>query len=94
MSKGGHRPVRMCAGCRTRRPKAELARLALDGEGGLCVDEKKIRPGRGVYVCPCSECLELAIKRKGLVRGFRGRFRQGVPERVLSVFQEEKAWQK
>jgi predicted RNA-binding protein YlxR (DUF448 family) len=94
MSKGGHRPVRMCAGCRTRRPKVELARLALDGEGGLCVDEKKIRPGRGVYVCPCSECLELAIKRKGLVRGFRGRFRQGVPERVLSVFREEKAWQK
>lgn len=87
-------PVRMCAGCRTRRSKAELVRLVLAGDDVLCVDEEKTRPGRGVYICPCPECLELAIKRKGFVRGFRGRFQQGVPEEVSSVFQEGKAWQK
>ena len=94
MPERGHVPVRMCSGCRARRPKVELVRLVLDGDGGLCVDEEKTRPGRGVYICPCSECLELTIKKKGFVKGFRGGFQQGVPERVLSVFQEEKAWQK
>jgi hypothetical protein len=84
----------MCAGCRTRRPKAELVRLVLDDNGAVCIDEKKTRPGRGVYICPCLECLKLTIKKKGFVKGFRGRLQQAVPERVLSFFQEEKAWQK
>jgi len=92
--KGGHVPVRMCAGCRKRRPKSELIRLVLNGKGQLSVDTEKVLPGRGVYLCWRPGCLELAIRKKGFIRGFRGRFRQEVPEEVLRVFQEEGEWQK
>jgi len=84
----------MCAGCRKRRPKAELVRLALDSAGRLVVDREKILGGRGVYVCPCEECLNLAVKRKGIIRGFRGRLRQVPPGEVLRVFQEEGEWRR
>jgi predicted RNA-binding protein YlxR (DUF448 family) len=66
----------------------------LDDNGQLVLDKEKVFPGRGAYVCPCSGCLELAIKKKGFIRAFRGRFRQVVPEEVFSVFQEEGEWQK
>lgn len=94
MAKKGHVPVRMCAGCRKRRPKAELIRLVLNDNGQLVVDREKVLSGRGVYICPFSGCLELAIKKRGFIRGFRGQFRQIVPEEVLRVFQEEGEWQK
>jgi predicted RNA-binding protein YlxR (DUF448 family) len=89
MGRKGHVPVRMCAGCRNRRPKRELLRLVLNNHGKLVADTGKVLPGRGAYICPCSECLELAIKKKGFIRAFRGKFRQVVPEEVLRVFQEE-----
>ncbi len=94
MGKGGHVSVRMCAGCRGRRLKTELVRLALNDRGQLAVDRDKIRPGRGVYLCPSLGCLELAIKKRGLIRGFRGKFSQAVPADVFRVFQEEGEWQK
>jgi predicted RNA-binding protein YlxR (DUF448 family) len=68
--------------------------LVLDGEGQLLVDGMKTFPGRGVYLCPSRGCFELARKKKGLSRGFRGRQSQGIPEGVVSVFQEEEGWQK
>jgi predicted RNA-binding protein YlxR (DUF448 family) len=94
MGKDRHVPIRMCAGCRERRPKAELTRLVLNRDSRLVVDMEKVLPGRGVYICPCRSCLELAIKKKGFVRGFRRQFRQIVPQEVVSVFREEGEWQK
>jgi predicted RNA-binding protein YlxR (DUF448 family) len=60
----------------------------------LVVDKKKILSGRGVYVCPWQRCVESAIKRKGFTRGLRRQLREGVPEEVFSVLQEEGEWQK
>ncbi|QLQ15368.1 MAG: YlxR family protein [Micropruina sp.] len=40
-------PIRMCAGCRAREPKAALVRLAWDPVGGLVVDGAQRVPGRG-----------------------------------------------
>jgi predicted RNA-binding protein YlxR (DUF448 family) len=60
----------------------------------LIVDKKRAFPGRGVYVCPDSTCLQLAVKRKGLLKGFRGRYHSDVPEDVLRYFEEEGEWQK
>jgi predicted RNA-binding protein YlxR (DUF448 family) len=94
MGRKGHVPVRMCAGCLKRRPKKELVRLGLNHDGGLVVDSEQFFPGRGVYLCPGSECLELAIKKKGFVRAFRGKFRQVLPEEVFRAFQEERECRK
>jgi predicted RNA-binding protein YlxR (DUF448 family) len=94
MAKRGHISVRMCAGCRKRRPKAELIRLTLNDQGQVVVDKEKLSAGRGVYLCPSQGCLELAIKKKGITRGFRDRSRQVVLEEVSSVFREEREWRK
>ena len=94
MGKERHVPVRMCAGCRARHPKVELVRLALKDNGRLVVDREKVFPGRGVYVCPRPGCLEMEIKKKGIIRGFRGQLRQIVPDEVFRVFQEDGEWQK
>jgi predicted RNA-binding protein YlxR (DUF448 family) len=84
----------MCAGCRKRLPKGVLVRLAVEGDGRLTVDERKVVPGRGVYLCPHSACLESAIKRKGILKGFRGKYDKDVPEGVLRYFEEEGEWRK
>lgn len=94
MGRKGHVPVRMCAGCRKRRPKEELIRLVLNDKGELVVDREKVFPGRGVYLCSSLGCLELALRKKGFVRAFRGKLRRVEPEEVFRVFQEEGEWQK
>lgn len=94
MAGKGHIPVRMCIGCRVRSPKPELIRLVLSDDGELRLDRRKVLPGRGVYLCRKPGCLELGIKKKGFVRGFRGRFQQELPEEVRRAFQEEVEWQR
>ncbi len=76
-----------------RIKKAELIRLALSESGEMVVDKKKTLPGRGIYLCPKVNCLEMALKRKGLVKDFRGGFRR-VSEGVSRCFWEEEEWQK
>ncbi|MEO1060046.1 MAG: YlxR family protein [Actinomycetota bacterium] len=62
-------PVRTCIGCRTRRPAAELRRLAVV-EG--TVRFGRTLPGRGAWLCPDQDCWELAVKRRAFERAFRG----------------------
>jgi predicted RNA-binding protein YlxR (DUF448 family) len=63
----------MCAGCRRRRPKAELVRLALSPSGAVILDPPSRAPGRGAYLCRESgpACLEKARRRGGLGRSLR-----------------------
>ncbi len=74
---GGDRPprvpLRTCAGCRRRRPKGELLRIALGGEGTVILDVPARAPGRGAYVCrdTALECLRAARRRHGLSRTLR-----------------------
>lgn len=59
--------MRRCVGCNTSKPKAELIRMAAY-EGEISIDETGRSKGRGVYVCPDSECMEKAKKRKAISR--------------------------
>lgn len=62
-------PMRMCMGCRTRRPKRELVRVVRTPEGEVCLDPTGKRSGRGTYVCADNPaCLEKAIKSRALER--------------------------
>ena len=70
-----HQPVRMCASCRTRKPKTELSRYTKT-EGQLQPDKPKLENGRGLYFCS-DACLEQFTNRKikshkSLNRGPRG----------------------
>lgn len=64
-------PMRTCIGCGTSKPKKELIRIVLSGEGEILLDKTGRANGRGAYLCDDPACLQRAIKRKALNRAFR-----------------------
>ena len=42
-------PQRQCVGCRERKEKRELIRVVRSPEGGISLDFKGKKPGRGAY---------------------------------------------
>ena len=65
-------PIRTCVACRTAGGKRGLLRLVRLPEGaGIALDPTGKQSGRGAYVCPTQECIELAIKRKALERSLK-----------------------
>lgn len=64
-------PIRKCVGCQERQEKRNLLRIVHSPEGEFSVDPTGKKPGRGAYICPNIECLEKAIKNKGLERSFK-----------------------
>ncbi|MGC5048319.1 YlxR family protein [Micrococcus porci] len=68
--------VRTCIGCRSQADQQELMRVALEpGTTPPTVvwDPLRRRPGRGAWVHPGPECLQLALRRRAFHRAFRGR---------------------
>lgn len=61
-------PMRMCVGCREMKPKRGLIRVVRSQDGNVTVDFTGKAAGRGAYVCRSVECLERAIKTRGLDR--------------------------
>ena len=71
-------PVRMCVGCQEMKNKKEMIRVIKTPEGTFMLDATGKKNGRGAYVCPSEECLQLARKNKGLERSFK----QAIPAEV------------
>jgi predicted RNA-binding protein YlxR (DUF448 family) len=71
MREKGHVPIRMCIGCRKKRQKEEMIRFTQSTEGVLWIDERKRHQGRGFYLCPNLDCLNIA-KKKGKGAGLLG----------------------
>ena len=61
-------PQRMCIACRERMEKRDLIRIVRTPEEEILVDLTGKKAGRGAYLCGKLECLEKAIKTKGLER--------------------------
>jgi len=61
-------PLRTCAGCGRKAPKAELLRFVVH-EGTLMPGAKA--PGRGAYTCRRLECFERAAANRGFARTLR-----------------------
>jgi predicted RNA-binding protein YlxR (DUF448 family) len=45
-----------------------MVRLIKMSEGVMVLDEKKIQPGRGFYLCPDPACLRMARKKGRMER--------------------------
>ena len=67
-----HVPIRSCAGCRRRRPRPELIRVAMT-DTGIRLDRAGQLPGRGAYLCAETprECLQASRRHRGMGRSLR-----------------------
>ena len=78
-------PMRRCLGCFESKPKKELIRVVKTAEGEISIDKTGKKNGRGAYICHNKECLEKAIKSKGLERSFK----QAIPKDVYDKLEKE-----
>ena len=60
--------MRRCLGCNEHKPKAELLRVVRDPEGGISLDFRGKKSGRGAYICKDVKCLRKARKSRRIDR--------------------------
>ncbi len=78
-------PTRQCVGCGEMRSKKELLRVIRTGEDEILLDVTGKKNGRGAYLCPGRECLEKALKGKGLERSLK----ISIPEEIIENLTKE-----
>lgn len=78
-------PLRQCTGCGQLKSKKEMIRVIRTNENELFIDETGKKNGRGAYICLSSECLEKAIKNKGLNKSFK----TAIPKDIYEKLKEE-----
>lgn len=74
-------PERTCIGCGESKAKKELIRIVKQEED-ISLDITGKKNGRGAYICNNVECLEKAIKTKGLDRSFKMQVSKEVYDRL------------
>ncbi len=85
MSTGKKIPLRQCIGCGESKNKKEMIRILRTPEGEFTLDATGRKNGRGAYLCPSKECLQKAIKGKGLERSFK----MAIPKEVYETLEKE-----
>ncbi len=75
-------PMRRCVGCMESKPKKELIRIA-GYEGAVTLDPTGKAKGRGVYLCPSSDCLEKAKRKRALARSLGMEIDSGQMEQLF-----------
>jgi len=64
MRQKGQVPIRSCIGCRKKREKGEMIWFANSRGGVVRVDARIPHQGRGFYLCPDLQCLNMAMRKK------------------------------
>ena len=82
-------PLRKCTGCGEMKPKKELIRVLKTAESEIVLDKTGRKNGRGAYLCMNLECLQKAIKTKGLDRSFKMSIPKEVYDNLEKAFGEE-----
>lgn len=65
--------------------KKEMIRVIRTSDGDFLLDATGKKNGRGAYICRSQECLEKAVKSKGLERSFK----QTIPKEVYESLKKE-----
>lgn len=81
-------PLRQCIGCGEMKNKKEMMRVLKTPEEEICLDVTGKKNGRGAYLCKNRQCLELAIKKKGLEKSFKMSISAKVYESLEKEFDE------
>ncbi len=77
--------MRQCMGCNEHKPKSELLRVVRDPEGGISLDFKGKKSGRGAYLCRDLKCLKRARKSRRIDRVLECE----IPEEVWDTMEQE-----
>ena len=78
-------PMRQCTGCREMKSKKEMIRVLKTPENEIVLDATGRKNGRGAYVCLSQECLDKAVKSRGLERSLK----MAVPAEVYEDLKKE-----
>lgn len=77
--------MRQCTGCQEMKNKKEMIRVLKSAEGEILLDATGKKNGRGAYLCRSMDCLEKAMRSKGLERSLKVK----IPGEVYETLKEE-----
>ena len=80
-------PMRLCIGCGNMKPKKELMRVLKTQDDSFVLDTTGRKNGRGAYVCRSAECLDMAIKSRGLERSFKCKIPADVYDSLRQMYE-------
>ena len=83
-------PMRKCTGCQEMKNKKEMIRVLKTPEEEIVLDATGRKNGRGAYLCFSRDCLEKAMKSKGLERSLKTAIPKEVYENLEKEFEEIK----
>ena len=78
-------PQRQCLGCGEMKDKKSMLRVIKTPEGEILLDATGRKNGRGAYICADMNCLNKAIKSKGLERSLKCQ----IPSDVYEALKKE-----
>ena len=78
-------PMRKCTGCGEMKNKKEILRVLKTPEDEIILDATGRKNGRGAFLCFDKECLEKAIKNRGLERSLK----TAIPTSVYESLEKE-----
>lgn len=78
-------PMRKCVGCGEMKNKTAMIRVLKTTDEDFVLDATGKKNGRGAYLCFSKDCLEKAIKTKGLERSFK----QSIPKEIYEKLEKE-----
>ena len=78
-------PMRKCVGCQEMKGKKEMIRILRTEQEGIILDATGGKNGRGAYICRSGECLEKAIKNRGVERSLK----MSIPQEVYDSLKKE-----
>lgn len=76
-------PQRQCVGCGENKEKRDMIRVIKTSENQIFLDDTGKKNGRGAYICKTKDCLNKAIKTKGLERSLKTAIPQEVYDDLL-----------
>lgn len=81
-------PMRQCTGCGEMNEKRVMYRVIRTPEDACVLDKTGRQNGRGAYICPKKECLQKAIRSRGLERSLKMKIPQEVYDSLEEAFAE------
>lgn len=80
--------LRVCVGCKEKKPKRDLIRIVSVPDGPVEVDITGKKSGRGVYICPDKACMDRACKGRRLEKNLKREIPASLKEEVYGMLEK------